>query len=244
MKLGIMQPYFMPYIGYWQLMNAVDQYVVYDDVNYIKGGWINRNRILLNNESKYFNIQMRGASPNKLINEIEVNRDKSVINKNLRILEAAYKKAPYFERVYPLMKEILCNPESNLAIFLFFSINKIRNYLGIETNLSFSSQIIKQNELRGQEKVLHICEILKASQYYNAIGGLDLYSFSAFKEKNIELIFLKTKEITYKQWNENFTPNLSIIDVIMFNSVEQIRVMLKQYTTITENDMKSKIILE
>ena len=83
MKLGIMQPYFVPYIGYWQLMNAVDKYVIYDDVNFIKGGWINRNRILVNGQPKYFNIPIIGASPFKLINEIGVNNDLQLINKNL-----------------------------------------------------------------------------------------------------------------------------------------------------------------
>lgn len=237
MKLGIMQPYFMPYIGYWQLMNAVDQYVVYDDVNFIKGGWINRNRILLNNESKYFNIQMQGASSNKLINEIGVNHDIHVINKNLRTLEAAYKEAPYFKAVYPIIEEILYNPEPSLSIFLLYSIEKIKEYLGINTKLLLSSQIEKQNELKGQEKVLQICEILNATQYYNAIGGQNLYSYSAFREKGIELIFLKTKEITYKQWGKNFFPNLSIIDVMMFNAVEEIADMLKEYTIITESNI-------
>ena len=86
----------MPYIGYWQLMNAVDEYVVYDDVNFIKGGWINRNRILVNGEPKYINVQMRGASPFKKINEIEVANDEADIKKKLRMLENSYRKAPYF----------------------------------------------------------------------------------------------------------------------------------------------------
>ena len=116
MKLGIMQPYFFPYIGYWQLMHAVDSYVIYDDVNYIKGGWINRNRILVNGEVKYFNLQLSGASPNKKINEICVTGNTLVNNKNLRILEAAYKKAPYFSESFRfLYKGIIINHNKNRA---------------------------------------------------------------------------------------------------------------------------------
>ena len=91
MKLGIMQPYFLPYIGYWQLLNAVDQYVIYDDVNFINRGWINRNRILINGKPAYFNLPVLGASQNKLIREIKVNPDKKLMDKNLKTIELAYK---------------------------------------------------------------------------------------------------------------------------------------------------------
>lgn len=107
MKLGIMQPYFVPYIGYWQLMNAVDEYVIYDDVNFIKGGWINRNRILVNDQPKYFNVPMLGASSMKHINEVGVNNDPKLIRKNLDQLMRAYSKAPYYDKVFPLMEKIL-----------------------------------------------------------------------------------------------------------------------------------------
>ena len=101
MKIGIMQPYFLPYIGYWQLLNAVDKYVIYDDVNYIKGGWINRNRILINKEPKYFNVKLNGASPNKLINEVEVSNDNIWQKKLLKTIEENYKKAPFLKKFFP-----------------------------------------------------------------------------------------------------------------------------------------------
>ena len=100
MKIGIMQPYFLPYIGYWQLLNVVDKYVIYDDVNYIKGGWINRNRILINKEVKYFNVKLNGASPNKLINEVEVSLDEVYQKKLLKTIEENYKKAPFFMKFF------------------------------------------------------------------------------------------------------------------------------------------------
>lgn len=227
-----MQPYFIPYIGYWQLMNAVDKYVIYDDVNYIKGGWINRNRILVNNQPKYFNIPMLGASPNKYINEVLVNTDEKLKNKNLRIIEGAYKKAPYFDIVYPLLQDILFCNENNLAKYIACSIEIICNYLGITTELIFSSELKKNCDLKAEAKVIHICEILKGTEYYNAIGGKELYSFSHFKEKGIQLKFLQTQDIQYEQFGADFQKNLSIIDVMMFNSKEKINEFLDAYTLI------------
>lgn len=236
MKLGIMQPYFIPYIGYWQLMNAVDKYVVYDDVNFIKGGWINRNRILINGQPKYFNIPMIGASSFKLINEVQVNNEPKLIEKNLRILEAAYKKAPQYEVVYPLMKEILNCGKKNIAEYILESFKIINEYLGIDTELIISSTLNKDCSLKGQEKVLSICEMLGASEYYNAIGGQELYSFETFSQHGIKLNFLKTCPIIYKQFGEEFQQNLSILDVIMFNSKDEVQKMLKQYELIKGNE--------
>lgn len=236
MKLGIMQPYFMPYIGYWQLMNAVDQYVIYDDVNFIKGGWINRNRILLNGEAKYFNIQMAGgASSFKHINEIGITDNLAVINKNIRILEAAYGKAPYFKRVMPFMERILLYQADNLALFIKNSFEEVNQYLNINTKLVLSSDLQKDNELRGKDKVIAICRLLKADEYYNAIGGQKLYSCQEFHKNGIELKFLKTADIIYSQFDNEFIPNLSIIDVMMFNSVEKIKGFLTDYSLLGEN---------
>lgn len=234
MKLGIMQPYFVPYIGYWQLMNAVDKYVVYDDVNFIKGGWINRNRILVNGEPQYFNLPMLGASPNKLINEVGVNNNPAFIAKNLRIIEGAYKKAPHYAEVYPLIEKILSCGKENIAEFVAESFRIINEYLGITTELIVSSTLDKDCSLRAQDKVLHICELLGAAEYYNAIGGQELYSFSDFVERGIKLKFLKTGKVEYKQFKNEFQPNLSILDVMMFNSVEEIQAHLNNYTLIEE----------
>ena len=135
MKLGIMQPYFLPYIGYWQLMNAVDRYVVYEDVNYINRGWINRNRILIRGNPAYFNLPMSGASQNKLIREIGVDHESRILEKNLKTVEMAYKKAPCFDAVFPLMQKILSGKEESLSGFLFDSIKIICDYLEIDTEL-------------------------------------------------------------------------------------------------------------
>lgn len=234
MKIGIMQPYFMPYIGYWQLLNAVDKYVIYDDVNFIKGGWINRNRILINGEAKFFNLPMIGASSNKLINEVSVNDNKKIMNKNLRIIEAAYKKAPYYEIIYPMIKKILMNKKGNIADFIAESFREICLYLNINTELIMSSSLDKNNELKGQAKVLEICSLLHGTEYYNAIGGQELYSFSDFKKHDLNLKFLKTENIEYEQYNNEFQSNLSIIDLLMFNSKDEIKEYLNRYTLVEE----------
>lgn len=235
MKLGIMQPYFLPYIGYWQLLNAVDQYVIYDDVNFIKGGWINRNNILINNEAKLFNIQMQGASSNKLINEIEVSQNQVWKKKFLKTIENSYSKAPFYKEVYPVIENIVNYDETNLAKYIYHSISKVCDYLNIHTKLIISSEVNKDNDLKGQDKVIEICKILGANEYYNAIGGQELYSYSGFKDNGISLKFLETSKIEYSQFNDKFIPNLSIIDVLMFNSKEKIKSMLDDYKVIQEN---------
>lgn len=229
MKVGIMQPYFLPYIGYWQLMNAVDKYVIYDDVNFIKGGWINRNRILMNGEAKMINLQMNGASPNKLINEVEVLGNPIHNKKLLKTIESCYKKAPYYSNVFPVIENIINQDEKNLAKYLEFSIRQICEYLSIDTEIIVSSTINKNNDLRGEDKVIEICKVLGADEYFNAIGGQDLYSYDGFAVHEIKLSFLKTNSVEYKQFNNEFGSNLSIIDVMMFNSRYQIKDMFEVY---------------
>lgn len=232
MRLGIMQPYFCPYIGYWQLINAVDKYVIYDDVNFIKGGWINRNKILMNGDGKLINIRMHNASPNKLINEIEMYGDQIFNNKLLKTIKGCYAKAPYYSNIYPVIENIITYEEKNLARYLEYSIRMICKCLSINTELIVSSEIEKNNNLKGQEKVIEICKILCADEYCNAIGGQNLYSYGDFASQGIQLKFLKTGRIKYQQFENEYVPNLSIIDVMMFNSVEDIKKILNQYELI------------
>ena len=229
MKLGIMQPYFFPYIGYWQLINAVDKYVIYDDVNFIKNGWICRNRILMNGTPHYFSLHTFGASSNLLINEVRVSSDKVLRNKMLKTLRTCYGKAPYFQDVYPLVEEILIYEEDNLARFLTNSITKVCSYIGVDTEIIVSSSIKKDNTLKGQQKVLQICNIIKVKEYINAVGGQSLYSKEDFLKNKVELKFLISKPFLYKQFKTEFLPDLSIIDVMMFNSKSEIKEILMEY---------------
>ncbi|MBP1629387.1 MAG: hypothetical protein H6Q15_280 [Bacteroidetes bacterium] len=217
----------MPYIGYFQLMKVVDKYVIYDDVNYIKGGWINRNNILINSEKRLFTIALDGASPNKKINEILIKDD---FTKFLRSLELSYHKAPYFEQGISLMRDILKFEDKNLSLFIGNSFRAISNYLDFNTEFLYSSKIEKDNELRAEKKVISICKSLGASEYYNAIGGKELYSKENFETNGLKLHFLKTNQIEYKQFGNVFVPNLSIIDILMFNSKAEINQFLDNYT--------------
>ena len=226
MKVGIMQPYFMPYIGYWQLINAVDKYVVYDDVNYIKKGWINRNNILVNGEGKLFTASLKETSQNKLINEIDICDD---FSKLLKTLHFSYSKAPYYHTVAELMQKICAFPNKNLAAFLYNSIREVCNYLSIDTEIVLSSDIEKDNSLKGQDKILYICKQLDATEYYNAIGGKELYDEVSFTANNIKLSFLRTEFKEYSQFEHPFIKGLSIIDMLMFNSVEEMQKHLNYY---------------
>jgi hypothetical protein len=229
MKIAIMQPYFMPYIGYFQLIKAVDKYVVYDDVNYIKGGWVSRNNILMNGERKIFTIALNGASPNKLFNEIDILDD---FKKFERTLQGCYARATYYKETIDLLQRIFSYPNKNLAVFLFNSYQEILDYLSITTKLLLSSNLEKNNSLRGKEKVIEICKLLGADNYINAIGGQELYNKQEFQTKGIKLDFLKTGNVVYSQFKKDFVSNLSIIDVLMFNSPEEVNKMLDQYELI------------
>lgn len=228
-KIGIMQPYFFPYLGYWQLINAVDEYVIYDDVNYIKNGWINRNNILLNGQKHLITLPLDKASPFQLINQVKITPNMILKQKMLKTIEAAYKKAPYFEQVFPIIQSVITEDSCLIAEALKNQFKYVCDYVGIKTKLIVSSDLIKNNELKAQDKVLHICHLLNATDYINAIGGQELYSKDDFKKENLALYFLKTEITPYKQFKNDFIPGLSFIDIMMFNSPEQIREMLDKY---------------
>ncbi len=229
MKLVIMQPYFFPYLGYWQMLNAADNFVIYDDVNYIKNGWINRNNLLSNANAHLFTLALDKASPFKKINETFIKPGDDNRNKVLSFIRNSYLKAPYFKEVFPLIEEIVSYPENNLALYLENHFRKIFNYLDIKTNILISSKIDKNNELRAQDKVLDICRVLEAKQYINAIGGQELYSKEDFAKQGIILNFIKMRQHSYHQFKNDFVPNLSIIDVMMFNNKEEIKHLLSEY---------------
>ena len=225
MKLALMQPYLFPYLGYFQLIRAVDAFVVYDDVNYIKGGWINRNYILANGDRQLITLPLQGASPNKLINQVEVGGQ----HKILQSIRHAYGKAPQYSTVFPLIEDILMQSEKNLARFLDYQLWRICDYLGLHPKWHISSGLQKDNELRGQDKVLAICEKLGATHYINVPGGRSLYDQQSFAARGMQLSFIQPKAVSYRQFGKEFVPNLSIIDVMMFNDREQCAGLLEEY---------------
>ena len=230
LTIGIMQPYFMPYIGYWQLMKAVDKYVVYDDVNYIKGGWVARNNILMNGEKKMFVVKLNGASSNKQFKEITIADNFLALQKTL---QHTYHKASYYVQTMDLLTRIVNYNDKILSNFIMNSFREVLTYLDIHTELILSSTIAKDNTLRGQDKVLAICKELGAVRYLNAIGGQELYSKKIFAQHGVELYFVETLIMPYNQLAKGeFVPNLSLIDVLMNNSPEDINRMLDNYKLI------------
>lgn len=225
-----MQPYFLPYLGYFQLMKYVDKYVFADDMNFIKQGWVNRNYILLSGRPFLIHLQIIGASQNLWIRSIEVAPDQT---KLLKTIVVNYKKAPYFNDVFPLIEEIILYRCKNLARYLGNSLIKIAEYLKFDTKFEYEGDNPdSEYKLKGQERLISNCKVFGATEYVNAIGGTELYSKEDFKRAGIDLYFLKTRPVEYKQFNNPFIPDLSIVDVLMFNSVEKTNELLLQFDLI------------
>lgn len=225
-----MQPYIFPYIGYFQLINAVDKFVFYDDVNFIKRGWINRNRILLNGKEALVTIPLIKASQNKIISEIDLFDNEKMKENLISKIENAYKKAPYYDEVINLIRKIINADILNIGNYAANSIIAVTNYLEINTKFYYSS--IQSPESKGIDKadrLIYICKNLGADQYINTIGGQKLYDKKYFDNNQIDLCFIKTLDIEYKQFNHPFIPFLSIIDVLMFNSKENTKIILANY---------------
>lgn len=230
MKIAIMQPYFFPYLGYFQLIIAVDKFIFYDDVNFIKKGWVNRNRIITNNLVNNINLGLIKASQNKKINEISIITDD--FNKTLKTIQHSYSKAPFFKEVYTLIENYFLSltPKNLLSEATANSILKVCEYLGINRSFEFSSE--KYPNTRGMERgdrLMAICHENKADKYINPLGGTELYKKEVFKDNKIELQFLKPKLETYQQWGGDFISGLSIIDVLMFNSKTDVKRMLNYF---------------
>jgi hypothetical protein len=227
MILAIMQPYFMPYIGYFQLISSVDEFVIYDNIEFTKKGWINRNRILVNGKDLTITIPLKKDSD--YLNIVErrladtwVNERKKMLN---RIFES-YRKAPYFGIAFPIIEKIILHEDNNLFNFIYNSIRRINEYLDINTKLIVASTILIDHKLKAERKVIEICKSRGAGTYINSIGGLELYSKDNFSNIGIDLKFLQLGDISFKQFDHDFIPWLSIIDVMMFNSKEEIKKLL------------------
>jgi hypothetical protein len=230
MKLAIMQPYFFPYIGFFQMINAVDKFIFLDDVNYIKGGWINRNRIVINGEASYITLQLSKLSQNKQINEIGIVNN---IDKLKRSIELAYKKAPYFSSAWPVIEKSLDYDTENASELIIRCAIDMAKYLGINTEIEVSSK--KYAHTKGMEKserIIAICNESNANEYINAIGGKALYDKEYFLSRGVNLYFIQSEPIVYKNNAAVFDPWLSIIDIVMWNSKDKVREYLNCYTLV------------
>jgi WbqC-like protein family len=226
--ISIMQPYLFPYLGYYQLLQVADKFIFLDDVNFIVRGWINRNRIYSPQGPQSFTVPLTQASQNRRIREISVHEDEGWRPKLFRTLDHTYRKAPYFNQVFPLVTEVLNLKQRTIAEVAEASVIQVMRYLGREPQIARSSEY-ELPEARGEARILGLCLAEAADRYVNAIGGVDLYSPDTFRQHDIELKFIKMHPVTYPQFSGSSTEPLSIIDVLMFNSVEAVGQMLEAY---------------
>ncbi len=225
-----MQPYIFPYIGYFQLINAVDVFVFYDDVNFIKKGWINRNQILVNEKANLFSVPLSKVSQNKLINEIKLAIDEKWIKQFYNTIEHSYRRAPFYQDTFELIHYVFEGKHQTIADLTIKSIEQISKYLNIST--IFERSFEKYADTKGMEKadrLIKISQLCGASEYINPSGGQKLYNKQYFKKHHIDLFFIQNKIVSYPQFAANFVGGLSIIDVLMFNSKEHIKDMLTEY---------------
>lgn len=225
-----MQPYFLPYIGYFQLINAVDKFVVYDNIQYTKKGWVNRNRILVNEKPEYISLPLKKDSDylNIINRQLSTNFDE-IKNKLIRKIRGAYQKAPFYNETIDFFEEILDCDYRNLFEFILNSIKKSCNYLNITTEIIISSSLEINHKNKGEDRVISICKQLRASEYINPIGGVKLYSKDRFIAEEINLHFLESKNLDYKQFGDVFISHLSLLDVLMFNSLDDVKNMLSEF---------------
>ncbi len=231
MNVAMMQPYLFPYLGYFQLLNAVDVFVFADDVNFIKGGFINRNKILFKNEERHITVPCMKKSQNKLINEVRLSTETKGYPDNILLtIKQAYAKAPFFTDVFPIIESIFRSDIDSISTLAAASVESVSKYLEINVDFKFSS--VSFNHTKGQEKSMRLINITKelgGDTYMNPSGGAKIYDKEFFENQGIKLDFLKSEAIPYPQFNDNFIPNLSIIDVLMNNSVEDIQKLLNRY---------------
>jgi len=230
MKLAIMQPYLFPYIGYFQLLAAADKFVVFDDVNFIKKGWINKNNILIGGQVSAFTVPLQNASQNRLIKDIEIAADgEKWREKFLQSLRQNYKKAEFFGETYNLVESVLDCGETFISKMILQSLRLFKEKLNLNVAIIESSEIYDNRELKGQFRILDICRRENARHYINPIGGTELYDRELFEKNDVKLSFLQPTPFSYRQFVSEFAPHLSIIDVLMFNGFAVTKNLLAHY---------------
>lgn len=250
MKIAIMQPYFLPYIGAFQLINAVNKYIVYGSFKFRNDGWFHRNRMLVQNKgSHFFNVSLINASYLKSFNEIYVDKSLKWRTKICKTYRQNYCNAPYFEEVYNLMNNILFDDSDTLVEFNVNSLRVVSEYLGMRNNIVHDPVLEAETEYQMKhmakantteeiefdmrtQRILYLCKIMQTTEYINPIGGVNLYDKDTFAKHLIQLRFLHTNEITYQQNYKEFVPNLSIIDVMSYCGREKTRNFLQEFTLV------------
>jgi len=233
MIVAVMQPYWLPYLGYFQLLHAADVFVVYDDVQYMKNGWVNRNRLLSGGNAYYFNLPIVKDTHTKLINERELQAPVQDIEARIcRQVEISYGRAPQFLPTMAALKDIFSHREPNLAGFLTDQLRVLKRHLKLKAEIHVSSQLGIATSLAGEDRIIAICRHLGARTYLNAIGGTGLYHGGRFEDAGLSLRFVRSALDPYRQFGHPFVPGLSIIDAMMFNDQERLQWHLGRYELI------------
>lgn len=234
MKFAIMQPYFLPYIGYFQLINAADRFILLDDVQYIRHGWINRNRILKPEGPgfSYISLPLARHTSKVLIKDIEVAGENGWKEKILRQLDHYKKKAPFYKEVLELVKTCFSCPETNITRFNGWCLQSVCSFIGIDFKIEISSQMSLDysNVHAPGQWALRICEQLGGNEYLNPCGGMEIFDRNLYQSSNVSLRFMSPQGTEYNQGRGFFEPNLSIIDVLMFNSASETKSLLSKFS--------------
>jgi hypothetical protein len=217
MTLALMQPYAFPYLGYFQLMGAVDRFVLLDDVNYINAGWINRNRLMGSSGPLRFTLPIEGASQNRRLGELQLVSGPLWQDKLLRTIEQSYSRSPGFAHAWPVVEAVLRFPERRLTDWLRHSLERVCAALGVNTPMVSAAAVHPAGAARGQRRVVEICLREGATDYVNSDGGRALYTPDAFANEGVRLHFLTHHPRPYPQRGAAFVERLSIIDVMMSN---------------------------
>jgi hypothetical protein len=224
-----MQPYWFPYIGYYQLFHAVDKFIFLDDANFIKKGWINRNRINSSGSESFITIPLAKASINRKINTIDTHDDDRWKKKITNTLVHAYAKAPYYQPVADVVEKSLSNKDDGIVAYASKSVASVLSYLDVPTvEIGYSSEI-ESTGLKGQDRIIQICENAECTTYINLSGGMSMYNKDDFEKRGIKLSFLSPVLEEYPQKASSFLPGLSILDVLMMNSPSEVRKFLASY---------------
>ena len=230
MIAAIMQPYLFPYVGYFQLMHAVDTFVFYDDVQYSKHGWINRNLIRKDDAAAWLTLRVRKMHLGSLINERHYALDGATLDGAKRLVDSAYADAPAFDATRAMLERVWEHGDDNVAGFNANALTTIAETLGLGCRFLVSSDIAADPALRSEARVMEICRRLGATHYVNAIGGVGLYHAEHFADAGIELSFLKTS-VPMSDLKEGAL-HLSIIDMLMHAGVSGTGTAMPRYELI------------
>lgn len=229
MKLAVMQPYVFPYLGYIHLMSAVDEFILLDDVQFIAQGWIHRNQILVHGKPHLFTIPIQQHSLSTPISEVRLSKFERFCEKFFKTLEAAYRKAPFYDETRELVHCALAPGVERISVLAERTLMLLSEQLGMGASILRASSFALPDSLRGVERVLKLCELRSARTYVNASGGTELYRAADFESRGIELKFVESRFREYPQFSGTFVPHLSILDVLMFNGREGTRALLKDW---------------